>query len=90
MEQATDSWDIKKISIYPFDDSSMCITVEVFSDREFSIKMTRDGSTLDEDSFTMEDLPLDAARRLRDFLNYAAPGSYGQTIKGDAPPVASG
>lgn len=64
-------WDIKslKLCLGGEGDEKGFITFEIFSDEQFAIY---EGSTqLDDSKWFVENIDLDAARRLRDFLNYA-------------------
>jgi hypothetical protein len=65
-------WDIKKLklSLGGIDDELGFIEVEVFNDDRFSI---RDASSdnVEECKWSFDDINIEAARRLRDFLIYA-------------------
>lgn len=65
-------WDVKKLklSLGGISDEYGFITFEVFDDDEFNI-YEGDGSG-DGDWF-YENINIEAAKRLRDFLNYAVP-----------------
>ena len=74
-------WDKKeiKISLGGESDSNGWLICEIFSDSEFLISFTgadfrfEDGQVTDKTDFTVEEMDLDVARRLRDFLIYAIP-----------------
>lgn len=63
-------WDIKRLvlSLGGYEDWKGFITFEVFNDKEFNIF---DGDGHGEGKWSYEEIEMDAARRLRDFLNYA-------------------
>ena len=66
-------WDVKSLtlSLGGADDENGFITFEVFDDNVFNIY---EGSKLGEEhEWFYEEIDIDAARRLRDFLNFAVP-----------------
>ena len=75
-------WDVKtvKISLGGLDDENGWLEAEIFNDDTFlitfrgaHIKWGNETGGDDLTDPTVEDMPLDVARRLRDFLNYAVP-----------------
>lgn len=68
-------WDIKTLILSVDNDEGIddFITFQVFSDEYFFI-YEGDQSGIVEPKWCFEELDLDAARRLRDFLVYAVPG----------------
>lgn len=67
-------WDIKllKLCLGGDGDEKGFVTFEIFSDEHFAM-YEGDGSS-DDPKWFVENIDLDAARRLRDFLNYALKG----------------
>ena len=65
-------WDIKELtlSLGGIDDENGFIRFSVFNDEYFSI---HDGDSDHDCAWAYHDIDMDAARRLRDFLNYAVP-----------------
>jgi hypothetical protein len=65
-------WDVKilKLSLGGESDEYGFITFEVFDDNNFSI---REGDGDGDTEWFYEEINIEAARRLRDFLNYAVP-----------------
>jgi hypothetical protein len=65
-------WDIKRLvlSLGGFDDERGFLTFEVFNDGWFAIY---EGDLTTTAPWFCEEIPIEAARRLRDFLNYAVP-----------------
>jgi hypothetical protein len=65
-------WDVKtlKLSLGGESDEYGFITFEVFDDNKFSI---REGDGDPNSEWFYEEINIEAARRLRDFLNYAVP-----------------
>lgn len=66
-------WDIKQASISLGGPSDLkgFMKVEIFNDSEFAIYFNE--KTTGECDFFVDGIHLNAARRLRDFLNYAVP-----------------
>ncbi len=64
-------WDVKtlKLSLGGESDSKGWITFQVFNDNSFNIY---EGNPLNA-AWHFEDIDMSAAKRLRDFLNYAVP-----------------
>lgn len=71
-EQDGKPWDSKRLhlSLGGIDDENGYLTFEIFDDTRFSIY---DGPEPVESEWFREEIDIDAARRLRDFLNYAVP-----------------
>ena len=65
-------WDVKtlKLSLGGELDRKGWITFQVFNDNNFNIYEGDEGS---ENGWHFEDIDMSAAKRLRDFLNYAVP-----------------
>jgi hypothetical protein len=65
-------WDIKRLvlSLGGFDDERGFLTFEVFNDNWLGIY---EGDSTAKAPWFREQIPIEAARRLRDFLNYAVP-----------------
>jgi len=66
-------WDIKqlKLSMGGIDDEKGFIRFEIFNDDTFNIY--QGDRSEDGDEWFYEEINIEAARRLRDFLNYAVP-----------------
>ena len=65
-------WDVKKLELYlGGEDDTRFIKFVVFDDKTFN--MYEGGLGDDYNGWFYEDIDLSAARRLRDFLNYAVP-----------------
>jgi hypothetical protein len=64
-------WDIKtlKLSLGGICDENGFVTFEIFDDDRFCIY----AGNMDSPKWFCEDIDIEAARRLRDFLNYAVP-----------------
>ena len=62
-------WDLKTVKIELGDHCDRWLFASVFNDSEFSISFRQS----DDEEFQVDEMHLDVARRLRDFLNYAVP-----------------
>lgn len=66
-------WDVKTVRIELGDHGDEWLEMEVFSDNSFRITFKNVAFVGTEGEHTVEEMHLDIARRLRDFLNYAVP-----------------
>ena len=66
-------WDVKLVKIELGDHGDEWLEVEVFSDKNFRITFKNVGMKGGDNESTVEEMHMDVARRLRDFLNYAVP-----------------
>jgi len=77
-ERMDETWDVKTLKLAVSNGGETnedWLTFEVFSDRAFSIQQeSSDPKSSAYPRWFIEEIPLDAARRLRDFLIYAVPG----------------
>lgn len=73
-------WDVKTVKIELGDHGDEWLEVEVFSDKQFRITIKNVEMRGLDGELTVEEMHMDVARRLRDFLNYAVPN-----VEGNAP-----
>ena len=66
-------WDVKTVKIELGNHDDEWIEMEVFSDKSFRITFKNVEFAGGDYEKTIEEMHLDIARRLRDFLNYAIP-----------------
>ena len=60
-------WDVKELRLCLDGDGDSWVKIDIFNDDSFNIKVYSGG----EEEWWRENINLDAARRLRDFLIYA-------------------
>lgn len=66
-------WDVKRITINLGGEDDAMLEVEIFCERQFGIRFTSIEHSGTFENFEVEEMHMDVARRLRDFLNYAVP-----------------
>ena len=66
-------WDVKTVKIELGDHGDEWLEVEIFGDKQFRITFKNADVRGSDGEQTVEEMHMDVARRLRDFLNYAVP-----------------